>query len=150
MRGHLLGALVAVVALSAMGCGSESSGAARSTLTFDGSSCEHSGPVSLSSGDVVEFTLVNQSPADMAVVVLELNGASFEELLADDVRVFPPTDSWPPSSGHPDELKSAWLVEAQSELDRSVVLHRAGGYGTACWPLDRGPAIHGSLLAVED
>jgi hypothetical protein len=86
----------------------------------------------------------------MAVVVLELGGASFEALVDDDVRVFPPTASWPPSGAHPDELKSSWVVGAGAEVRRSVVLHNIGGYGTVCWPLDGSPALEGSLLTVEE
>jgi hypothetical protein len=149
MRNHVLGVIFTVLCLGAGACSSGTQGSGQSALTFDGNSCAYTGPVSLSLGGAVEFTLANRSSVDMAVVVLELGGASFEDLVDDDVRVFPPTASWPPSGAHPDELKSSWVVDADTEIRRSVVLHNAGGYGAVCWPLDGSPALGGALLTVE-
>lgn len=119
------------------------------TLTFTGADCIQSGPDTVPVG-ILKFTLENESSVDMAVVVLELVDVTFEELVADDVRLFPPTTSWPPQGASPEESHSTRKVEAYTEVKHSVAFHNAGNYGTVCWPLDGGPAVQGALLTVEE
>ena len=123
--------------------------AALTTLTFTGADCIQSGPDTVPVG-ILKFTLENESSVDMAIVVLELVDVTLEELVADDVRLFPPTTSWPPQGASPEESRSTRKVEANTEVKHSVAFHSPGDFGTVCWPLDGGPAVPGALLTVED
>ena len=124
--------------------------AVATTLTYTGSDCIQSGPDTFPSGEIVRITFDNESSVDMAVVVLELVDVTLDELVADDVRLFPPITSWPPPGAQPKEAHSTRKVDSDSEVKHSVAFHQAGNYGTVCWPLDGSPAIQGALLTVED
>ena len=122
--------------------------AAATTLTFTGSDCIQSGPDAMSVG-FVTITLKNESSVDMAVVVLELVNVTLEELVADNVRLFPPTTVFPPPGAHPKEAHSTATVGSSSEIEHGLAFTSAGDYGTVCWPLDGSPAVQGALLTVE-
>jgi len=122
--------------------------AAATTLTFTGSDCIQSGPDTMSVG-FVTITLKNESSVDMAVVVLELVDVTLEELVADNVRLFPPTIVWPPSGAHPKEAHSTATVDSSTEIEHGLAFTSTGDYGTVCWPLDGSPAVQGALLTVE-
>jgi len=117
------------------------------TFTFTGSECIYSGPDAFPSREFIKITAVNESSADLVVVVLELIDVTLEDLVA-DARVFPPTESFPPAAPEPPEVhRFFWLEPGTFEFD--LVFSRAGDFGTACWPIDGNSAIQGTRLTVE-
>ena len=123
--------------------------AAATTLIFTGSDCIQSGPDTVSVG-FAKITLKNESSVDMAVIVLELVDVTLEELVADNVRLFPAATSWPPPGSHPKEAYNTRTVDSSTEIEHTVGFTSAGKYGTVCWPLDGRPAVQGALLTVEE
>jgi len=100
---------------------------------------------------LVKFVVRNESSVEMVVVVLELLGSTLEVFVADDVRIFPSIEVWPPSAPEHKEMQSLGRFDPDTEvLDYSVLFNSAGDYGTACWPIDGNPATQGELFTVEE
>jgi len=95
------------------------------TLTFTGNDCIQSGPDAMTVG-FVKITLKNESSVDMAVVVLELVDFTLEELVADNVRLFPSITGWPPPGAHPKEAYSTARVGSSSEIEHSLAFTSPG------------------------
>jgi hypothetical protein len=119
-------------------------------VTFTGDDCVQAGPDAFQSREIVTITLKNETSVEVAVVVLDLDQTTLKESVADDVRLFPPNDSWPPLVSHPDEAHSTWVVGSNSEIERQVAFFHSGDYGTVCWPIDGNPAIEGALLTIDE
>lgn len=117
-------------------------------VTFTGTECTNSGADTLSSSDINTMTVRNDSAVDMVMVVLKLSDITLEDLVADDVRIFPLTEIWPPPGAEPKELHTFLLVEPGSEKGRPMAFV-PGEYGTVCYPIDGSPALQGGLLTVE-
>jgi hypothetical protein len=102
-------------------------------------------------GELVKFAVRSESSVEMVVVVLELLGSTLEDLVADDVRIYPSVEVWPPSAPEHKEMHRLGRFAPDAEvLDYSVLFNSAGDYGTACWPIDGNPAIQGDLFTVEE
>ena len=120
------------------------------TVTFTGSECVYSGPDTLPSGEIVKFTLNNESSVEVVVYVLRLSAATLDDIAA-DVTYFPPAESWPPLGAQELDLTlDTREVDAGTEVTNNVLFSRAGDIGTICWPLDGSPALPGGLFTVEE